>query len=179
MFRPKVNPVVTNGSAGAGLDAGIAGGALNLMDGTMYFTVTINSKYAGNFGLTQLVNFNALPPGLGRSTYGSFWLDGNEYYDGPHNKDQSCSIIDEPGVPLSLVYGSYNGNWQTYVRFTPNDGIPVTLERIDWNWAATAVNPDPTIGWYISSDHVDGPTLYDDDSFPVWTNVKPAPPEDQ
>ena len=176
VYRPNVNPPINHGPFGAGLDAGLLGGELNLMNDSMWFDVTINSKYPGNFGLTQLVNFNALPPGLNRSTYGSFWLDGTEYYDGPVEIGQQCSINDEPGVPLLLFYGSYNGNWQVYVRFTPNGGIPVTLNRIDWNWAATAENPGT--GWYITSDHVDNPQLYYDDSFPVWSNVKPAP-EDQ
>jgi hypothetical protein len=48
----------------------------------------------------------------------------------------------------------------------PDGDIPVTLGRIDWNWAATAVNPGT--GWYIMSDGVDGPALHDDDSFPLW-----------
>jgi hypothetical protein len=178
VYRPSVNPPVNHGPFGAGIGLGLLAFELDLMNGPMNFDVTINSKYSGNFGLTQLVNFNALPPGLYHSTYGSFWLDGKEYYDGPVEIGQPCSINDEPGVPLIIPpIGSYNGNWQTYVRFTPDGGIAVTLNRIDWNWAATAGylwNGD----WIITSDHVDDPKTYYDDSFPLWSNVKPAP-EDQ
>jgi hypothetical protein len=78
------------------------------------------------------------------------------------------------------MIGTYNGNWKTYVRFTPAGGIPVTLGRIDWNWAATCDEDEEyPSGWDITSDGVDGPTLHDDDSFPLWSHVKPAPPEDQ
>jgi hypothetical protein len=182
IYRPQVNSVVPNGPFGAGLSEGM----LSLENGPMDFTVSINSKYSGNFGLTQLVNYYAetivfppdvlpLPPW---TTYGNFWLDGSEYYVS-NDKDQPCRLLDEPGVHLILFIGSYNGNWQDYVRFTPDGGIPITLGRINWDWSATCVNLDPLIGWYITSDGVDGPTLHDDDSFPLWSHVKPAPPEDQ
>ncbi len=177
VYRPSVNQPVTYTPYGAA----IAGGMLSLEDGPMRFDVTINSKYPGAFGLTQLVKMYSetisVPPDVPEfsSTWGSFYLDWRQYYDGPTAVTNTCHINDSPGQPLLFEIGDYTGNWKDYVSFTPNGGIPVTLGRIDWNWAATCANPDPLIGWYITSDGVDGPAFYDDDSFPLWTNVKPAP----
>lgn len=190
IYRPTVNPIVTYGPYGASPTA-LTNDWLSLEDAAMHFDVTINSKYPGSFGLSQLVNFYAqtvvFPPDVFRfwTTWGGFWLDGREYYDGPRGETESCSIQDAPGIPLVMLAGSYDGDWKTYVRFTPTGGIPVTLGRIDWSWAATCINTNPLIsdtqlpsGWVLTSDGVDGPTLHDDDSFPVWSHVKPAPQGD-
>jgi hypothetical protein len=179
VYRPGVNQPVTFGPYNAALE-GSYPPMLELADNAMYYTVTINSKYSGSFGLTQLVKMYSetvlIPPdGLtGATTWGNFNLDINpdgstgEYYDGPNDISHSCRINDPPGQPLWFFIGDYTGNWQDYVRFTPggSGSIPVTLGRIDWNWAAAAENPGT--GWYITSDGEDGPTPHPDDSFPLW-----------
>ncbi|MGH7988844.1 MAG: hypothetical protein ACREDS_01430 [Limisphaerales bacterium] len=173
VYRPSVNQPVLFGPYGAAITSDTPP-MLELADNAMYFKVTINSKYDGSFGLTQLVNMYSetvvVPPDVlqGATTFGNFNLDGGEYYDGQFSITNSCQINDAPGQSLIFFAGSYTGNWKDYVRFTPTGGIPVTIGRIDWNWSATAENPGT--GWYISSDGVDGPTLYDDDSFPVWSS---------
>jgi hypothetical protein len=153
---------------------------LQLASNAMQFTVTVNSKYSGSFGLTQLVKMYSetilFPPDvlLGATTFGSFNLDINpdgstgEYYDGPKSIHRPCQINDPPGQPLVFTMGDYTGHWEDYVRFIPDGGIPVTLGRIDWNWAATAED-DQATWWTILSDGEDGPTLYDDDSAPLWS----------
>jgi hypothetical protein len=176
IYRPTVNPIVKFEP----YRAAISGGMLSLENGPMSFDVTINSKYPGSFGLTQLVNYFAetivVPPDVPNipplSTHGSYYLDGGEYYDGPKAQDSFCRINDAPGVTLGFEIGLYNGSWKDYVRFTPNGGIPVTLGRIDWNWSATCAGLP--FWWHKTSDGVDGPTLYTDDAFPVWLHVKPA-----
>ena len=176
VYRPSVNPVVPHGPFGAAISEGM----LSLEDRAMAFDVNINSKYAGAFGLTQLVKMYSetisVPPDVLEfsTTWGSFYLDWKEYYDDLKDKDKTYSIYDAPGQPLLFEIGDYTGNWKDYVRFTPSGGIPVTLGRIDWNWAATCVNLNPLIGWYITSDGVDGPALHDDDSFPLWSHVAPS-----
>ena len=178
VYRPSVNQPDPSGPFNAALE-GFYPPMLQLADNAMYFTVTINSKYPGNFGLTQLVKMYSetvlIPPDglMGATTWGNFNLDintdgsgGGEYYDKPKDISLPCQINDAPGQPLWFFIGDYTGQWQDYVRFTPKGGIPVTLGRIDWNWAATAANPGT--GWYIASDGVDGPALHDDDSFPLW-----------
>ena len=72
------------------------------------------------------------------------------------------------GLPLVA-----RADLQDYVRFTPSgDGsIPITLGRIDWDWAATAT---ATPHWHITSDGVNGPAQYTDDNFPTWTKSLPV-----
>ena len=178
VFRPSVNQPDPSGPFHAAL-MGSMTPTLQLANNDMDFTVTINSKYSGSFGLTQLVKMYSetifLPPDLlqGATTWGNFNLDINpggstgEYYDGPKDISISCRINDAPGQPLIFIMGDYTGHWKDYVRFTPKDGIPVTLGRIDWNWAATAFD-DQASWWTITSDGADGPTLHVDDSFPLW-----------
>jgi hypothetical protein len=171
VYRPSVNQPITYQTYGAG----ISGGMLSLENRQMRFDVTINSKYPGNFGLTQLVNYHAYPSTPGRTTYGNYWLDGREYYDGLVNETQKNSIWDSPGVGFFGLYASYDGLWQDYVRFTPNDGIAVTLGRIDWDWSAEAIRPPEQ----VASDSGANPQLHDDDAFPEWLDVKTRPPEDE
>ena len=182
VYRPSVNKPDPNGPFRAALTGFFLTPMLQLANNPMIYTVTINSKYAGSFGLTQLVKMysqtivTALPFfGTGYTTWGNFNLDintdgsgGGEYYDGPKDISDLCKIDDAPGQTLMTVGGSYNGHWKDYVRFTPNGGIPVTLGRIDWNWAATADWYPLGVGWGISSDGADGPALYPDDNFPLW-----------
>jgi hypothetical protein len=177
IYRPSANPGVYHGPFGAGIMENYFG----LVNNAMSLDVTINSKYPGSFGLTQLVKFYAFPGSPGRTTYGDFWADGGEYYDGPKDKDRQCSIFDAPGVPLGVpLYASYDGHWKVYVRFTPSgcNSIPVTLTRIDWNWIADAVQPSITAPWGVWTDHADNSTNLVDDSFPEWTVSRPGPSED-
>jgi hypothetical protein len=189
VYRPSVNPLVPFGPYAAGDPTD---DWLSLENGPMRFDVSINSKYLGKFGLTQLVNYYAqtivFPPDvfIFHTTWGSFWLDGAEYYDGPKDQDQTCSILDAPGIALGIEAGSYDGDWKDYVRFMPDGGIAVTLGRVDWSWAATCINTNPIVsdtqlpsGWTLTSDGVDDPTPHDDDSFPLWSHVKPAPDNGQ
>lgn len=182
VYRPSVNPIVTNGISGAAIYTNDYPNLLWLDDGPMKFDVFISSKYPGNFGLSQLVKFTSesgLFPFSFNWTYGDYYLDGSEYYDALHKVSETSEIFDTPGqgIESRQNFASYNGDWKDYVRFIPNGGIPVTLGRIDWSWAATA---DKTIDWSIVSDGVDGPTLHDDDSFPVWSHIRPpADPADQ
>jgi hypothetical protein len=181
VYRPTVNPPILHGPYAASADDNM----LSLADNAMWFDVRINSKYPGSFGLSQLVNFYAqtclLPPDFflpyGTYPWAGFWLDGShEYYSGFSDKDSANSINDSPGVPLIILWANYNGHWKDYVRFAPVGGIAVTLGRLDWNWAAACIIPNPLVGWVITSDGEDGPTLHDDDSFPLWSHVYSAPP---
>ena len=178
VYRPSVNKPDPSGPFHAAL-LGSVTPTLQLANNPMQFSVTVSSKYSGSFGLTQLVKMYSetifFPPDLlmGATTWGDFNLDINpdgstgEYYDGPYVLPHSCQINDAPGQPLIFIMGDYSGNWKDYVRFTPDGGIPITLERIDWNWAATAFD-DQASWWTITSDGEDGPTPHADDSFPLW-----------
>ena len=177
MYRPSVNQPVSHGPFGWTIAHGMLS-MLSLESGLMDFEVTINSTNSGSFGLTQLVDMDSANFGTvdlpGWTTYGSYWLDDTEYFVGPKNKDKSCELSDPPGVYLLYPpWAYYHGFWKDYVRFTPPGGIAVTLGRIDWLGGATASYYEGQ-AWFIDpgSDSVDGPWLYDDDSFPVWTNVK-------
>jgi hypothetical protein len=166
IYRPSVNPIVKHTPYGAGT----SGNMLSLENGPMYFDVTINSQYPGSFGLTQLVNCSSESDFLVYdSTYGSYYLDGQEYYS-TAAQDGVCKMSDAPGVILIYQIASYKGAWKAYVRFTPEGGIPVTLGRIDWNWAASCMGVP--FWWHIVSDDVVGPTFNADDAFAIWTNVK-------
>ncbi|HRT09471.1 MAG TPA: hypothetical protein P5233_13910 [Candidatus Paceibacterota bacterium] len=193
MLRPRVTRCEARGPFAAGIDRSDFWPSLSLMNGPMVFEVYISKTYPGKFGITQLVNMFSqtmiqLPPYfIWHSTLGTFWLDGvQEFYDGEKEVELSSwpsdgefseptLIYDMPGQALCYVMGSYNGDWQDYVRFTPagNNSIAVTLARIEWHWAATAELSSG--GWAITSDGVDGPVLYEDDGFPEWTEVRPAP----
>lgn len=195
MLKPFVTRLVARGPFAAGIELTGLLPRLSLMNGPMVFDVYISKTYPGKLGITQLVNMLSqtvipLPPYfIWHSTFGSFWLDGNEFYDEipvnlatwPSDGEfpTPSSIYDMPGQTLGIVMGSYNGHWKDYVRFTPvgNDSIPITLARIEWRWAATANEIIPRV-WVVTSDGVDGPVLYEDDSFPDWTNVFPAPRDD-
>ena len=180
IYRPIASQPDASGPFHASIEGSISP-TLQLAKNAMNFTETINSKYPGSFGLTQLVKMYSetilIPPDLlqGATTWGNFNLDVSpdgstgEYYDGPKKSSATCQINDAPGQPLFFVEGDYTGFWKDYVRFTPNgDGsIPITLSRIDWNWAATSFD-DQVSWWTITSDGVDGPTLYGDDNFPLW-----------
>ena len=193
ILRPYITRVATNGTPGAAIDTSGTFPLLWLDGGPMDFKVYISETFPGKFGISQLVNLYSetiiLPPDvlIFSSTYGNYWLDGNhEFYElqtpvslavYPSNTEYSSpsAIFDTPGQSLVLYIGSYNGSWQDYVRFTPQgDGsIPITLGRVDWSWAATAIVTAP-LTWAVSSDGVNGPARNNDDSFPVWSNVYPS-----
>lgn len=93
----------------------------------------------------------------------------NDRYDTP------VEIRDTPGLQLGILYGSYEGAWQTYVRFTPKepDSIPVTLGRVDWSWNAVANTTNGV--WHVTADSGSVPILHEDDTFPEWSDVRPSP----
>ena len=197
VLKPTVFPIVTN-------DAPF-GGQINIWDdapwldmtsNAMHFAVYISKTHPGSFGLTQLVDMysqtgRAIPPFINwNSTDDAFWLDGSGEYYSPtvtlpndlltstNRFDTPSEIRDAPGLALGVLYGFYDGQWQTYVRFTPTESgsIPVTLGRIDWSWDSVA---NTTNGiWQVTADSGSTPIFHDDDSFPVWTNVKPSPKDD-
>ena len=59
MYRPTVNPVMPYGPFGAAFYTNDYPNYLWLDGGPMKFDVSISSKYHGNFGLSQLVNFTS------------------------------------------------------------------------------------------------------------------------
>lgn len=180
VYRPSVNPPVLTGPFRADIVRLGSVLWLELINNPMYFSVRINSAYSGSFGITQLVNMSsqtALAPFIfiGSSTFGEFNLDESpsepgEYYSGVNDIASPSQIDDPPGQPLVYAVGNYNGHWKDYVRFTPSGGIPITLERLDWNWAAAAYY-DEISGWSIDSDGEDGPNPYNDDTFPLWKHT--------
>ena len=62
-----------------------------------------------------------------------------------------------------------SADFKTYLRFQPDGGIPITLERTEWSvYGRTDFNGGT---WHLTTHYVDGPHFHDDDSFPVWPQV--------
>ncbi len=190
MLKPHITRVDTsNGPYGTQLlTNGLPPYLLWLDGGPMDFRVYISKTFPGKFGITQLVNMSSetivISP-IWTSTGGSYYLDkAQEYYEtnliqitniAPNEEsNQGSQIYDTPGQTLGTIEADYTGYWKDYVRFTPDgsDSIAVTIGRIDWNWAATAL---ATPHWHITSDPsgVNGPSTNADDSFPTWTKSFP------
>lgn len=142
-------------------------------EGTMRFTVNINSKYPGDIGLTQLIIANYVNPAY---NFSSERCDGSEFYSGPNGVVGRSN----PDIPTGLV-GLSDGpssiwtspNWvdlscRDFVRFRPNGGIWVTLGIATWETVGAA---QTILGdWYITDDQTTGPDGPDDsDEFPIWT----------
>jgi hypothetical protein len=189
MLKPHITRVDTSaGPYGAQLlTNGWPPYLLWLNGGAMDFRVYISKTFPGKLGITQLVNMYSetiVLSTIWTSTGGNYYLDkAQEFYEDqkdvtvtswPSNEEcpNASRIYDTPGQTLGTLEADYTGHWKDYVRFTPdgNNSIPITLGRIDWDWAATAL---ATPHWHITSDGVNGPVQHDDDSFPTWTKSFP------
>jgi len=209
MVKPHVTRVDPNPPFGGGIDRSGWPPYLTLMDNPMCFNVYISKTYPGKFGISQLVRMSwetyfpagPFPIPWGFSTGEAYWLDsrtGDQFYDGltdinldpatfPSDEEYPVptKLYDAPGCPLYLIYGTYHGNWKSYVMFLPQGAgsIPITLERIDWSWTSfTSQNLDLT--WSDPDpDSVADPRRHSDDTFPEWDKVyspwllPPEPPQ--
>jgi hypothetical protein len=62
-----------------------------------------------------------------------------------------------------------NDQFQTYVQFQPNGGIPVTIGLINWSWNGDVEQAGGV--WGLSSSNIGMPQLSPSDAFPVWTQI--------
>jgi hypothetical protein len=78
--------------------------------------------------------------------------------------------MDSPIFGPSLCeFITLTDTFETYLQFQPDGGIPVTIGRIDWGWSCWAIENNGIWTWATPTS---GPTPdWNDDSFPVWTQV--------
>jgi hypothetical protein len=142
-------------------------------NGTMRFTIDINSKYGGVIGLTQIITANYSNP---LYIFSVERCDGAEFYDGPWTvtartdssaKSGLTGMNDGPSdtwVDPNIV----NLSARDFVRFQPSGGIYVTLGITTWDTVGIA--HDAFGVWSITTDATTGPNGPDSsDEFPVWT----------
>ncbi len=142
-----------------------------VLHANMSWLLTVNSKYDGYVGTTQLINASGL---LYYNTGGEFYLDGSEIY-GESNTGltlqyfvadpttHTTRFLDTPrgtALPCVEMVATFND----YVRFMPNGGIWVTLGLVNWNMdGAACIITGQTRGIIPPAS---GPA--DTDAFPLW-----------
>jgi hypothetical protein len=152
--------------------------------GSMTWDLTFGVKpiYRGTVSYLQLINrswswdietFN-LP--RSRSTGGEFWLDNIDPYTAftTGNNPPAEFILpfgDGPSLQDELhSFADLSDSFQTYARFQPIGGIPITLGRISWSWHGQTARSGED--WVLGAEEVVGPTLDASvDSFPEWTKT--------
>jgi hypothetical protein len=145
----------------------------------MTWDVTLNSKYDGSFGVTQLLDSEYIP----YDTDGEAWLDGNSEVYGTTNNapDQYTAtnsasfhvttLDDHPNAPATPCV-TMKANFTDYLRFQPvGDGsIFVTIATNGWymDGAACLISG-------VSSDNLPpASSPVDNDDFPLWSNYRPG-----
>ena len=150
-------------------------------ENSMAWGATVNSKYNGRKGLTQIITADWwIEPFPGQTSYHGC-ADASEFYDPTGNyfvTNADSHIIQFQDIP-SINIGSYSGeilftNTLDYIRFKPgqseNDGnIYVTLGVVKWNAHGRYNNLNST----MTDNYTPPATLPDNsDSFPRWGCVK-------
>jgi hypothetical protein len=153
-------------------------------NGTMRFILNVWSTFQGSVGITQLIKADYSNPTY---QFEEERCDGSEYYD-----DQKTIVLGNrvnpytgnpiPNAILPLTDGPHN-KWSTpnriqlsardFVRFTPNDGIPVTLSIVRWGIVGIAEYSLLDTDWHLTTNAITGPSEPDgSDNFPIWTSTR-------
>ncbi|HET9626786.1 MAG TPA: hypothetical protein VFP84_35730 [Kofleriaceae bacterium] len=69
----------------------------------------------------------------------------------PANTTKAISAKDSPKYPIypSITKMDFSEQFQVYLMYQPDGGIPTTLGRLDWNHEAGVNDPNaPSPGWY-------------------------------
>jgi hypothetical protein len=128
--------------------------------GDMRWSVTVNSKYSGDLGVTQLINGqNPFYP-----TGGHWYQDGETelYTSQSYNVSPTVTLLDAPSAPtLGLLH--MGATFKDYLRFKPETAGSI--------WVTLGTN-----GWLL--DGVDGTSVLpaaspvvDSDELPVWKDI--------
>ena len=149
--------------------------SLSWFNADMFWNVTVNSKYDGQYGFTQLL----LGTGVYYGTGGAYVLDGDsEIYGESGNNGpsiykandpnyQTLTFQDDPGAPTY----SMNLDFQDYLRFQPSgDGsIFVTIGKNGWS-----VNADYSVlsGIFTPTNIPPATRPVDNDEFPKWNTYR-------
>ncbi len=145
--------------------------------------VEMEPNFPGTLSYVQLTDFEAsYDIGLycvskGDTTGGQYWLDNTANASDIHDPNQSIfSAIqgipfgDGPEIDGSFcTFAQLTPSFKTYLRFQPDGGIPITLERTEWTEYGRTDLSGGT--WSLTTHNVVGPQFYNDDSFPVWLQV--------
>jgi hypothetical protein len=151
----------------------------------IHWTTDVEMKeiYPATLSCQQLVDWEAsYDIGLycvskGDTTGGQYWLDNTATAASIHDPNgtifsasQGITFNDGPEMHDSFcTLAQLTPSFKTYLRFQPDGGIPITLERAEWTEYGRADSNGGT--WSLTTHYVDGPHFYDDDSFPVWLQV--------
>ena len=163
---PPFNPTIYTNKYGFSV---LGLGDWDTKEGIMAFQAVVQSKkpYLGSTAWTQLVNAYVYQ-NRRTGTRGHYWLDNGEFYVGTSgfqtntaNTGTSTNLFrDAPTVAPTVK--SVTENFKTYRRFSPPDGIWVTLGIVNWGWGATNQNGS------LLPPSVTAPTYSDPVEFPVW-----------
>jgi hypothetical protein len=141
--------------------------------------VTLNSKYDGAFGYTQILNSDN--PNSYYYTGGFNYLDGNsEIYgnqitNGPQqyivtNLVSHFLTFQDSPQSLAAPCATMAANFSDYLRFQPAGGIYVTIATNGWYMNGSACLTGP-----ISPDDLPlAGNLINDDTFPTWVSTRPG-----
>jgi len=171
VYRPSVNfiyphplypapmtPMLTNGFLELGNDRDNYGIA------AFEATVTSTNTFPGQANWTQLCNRSTI-----YATYTlGYWMDNATNFNGSVNVNPigTCDFGDGPGVGSNWAYVFCTDSFKTYLVFTPDGGIGVTLGIVTWGWSGTE-----TFGALSSSSTTPPRYTKDSDEFPVWLNI--------
>jgi hypothetical protein len=149
------------------------------LQGTMVWDATIDSKYNGSIGVTQIISCDN--DNSDYYTAGFNLLDGNtEIYGEPNSSgpkpysptdpiSHNTMLGDSPWDPFHPICANMIANFKDYIRFQPDGGIFVTLATVDWHMNGNACLVGP-----ISPDDLPpaNPPV-DSDAFPLWESIRP------
>ena len=149
-------------------------------EGNMRWRVTLDSKYDGLFGVTQLLTSDTSPYDTG----GVPWLDGDsEIYgtatNGPDgytadNPSTHDTILEDHPRDSVIVTGcsTMKAGFDDYLRFMPsgNNSIYITIGKSGWYMDGAACR-DTGI---TKSNLPPASRMVGLDDFPVWTGVRPG-----
>jgi len=142
-----------------------------VLHANMSWMVTVNSKYDGYIGTTQLINASGMNY---YNTGGEFKLDGSEIYGEPNANGPVKYVVANPSTHMTTLLDTPHATalpcvemvatFNDYVRFKPNGGIWVTLGLVNWNMDGAACIITGTTKGIIPP--ASGPV--DTDAFPLW-----------
>jgi len=142
------------------------------LNADMSWRVTVNSKYDGQYGITQLLLGTGIYYGTGgqyildgsSEIYGEYGTNGPSPYTADDPSTHGLRFQDSPRVPAY----SMNLKFKDYLRFQPNGGIYVTIAKNGWHVKASA----SLSGVVTPSTLPPATPLVDSDEFPVWNSIR-------
>jgi hypothetical protein len=166
------------------------------LDGITFATSpAITTTFGGTFAWLQLVNrvntftfTNGAPQTLnsdgfvldnGRSANGQPQYNSNNGWLYPFNPGQKGALpspVDLPAVGLSgtsLSSVTTNQQFQMFLMYQPSgaNSIWVTLQQVNWNWAATIAFGNGAWGTPTNPSFAANPTGTRSASLPLWSNA--------